>query len=45
MTENSLAGAPGKGPDVLLRWLPETCGGQKAYIKLNANDRTALAEF
>ena len=39
-TENSLARAPENGPNILLE-----CGEQRSHIKLNKNDRTALAEF
>lgn len=44
-TENSLARVPGHNLNILLGWLLEACGQQKAHIKLSRNDRTALAEF
>lgn len=33
------------GPNILLGWLQEACGGTKTHIKLSLNDRTAMAEF
>lgn len=46
MTENSLARAPRNGLKTLLGWMvTRGLWGQKAHIKLSANDRTPLAEL
>lgn len=45
MTENSLARAPESSLDIRVELFLGAFREQKAHIKLNRNDRTALAAF